>query len=122
MRSPSLVLLLIFYLPTLYAQDASTGALRGNVSDASGARVAGAEVRLINAQTGVERVTATAQEGSFVFEMLPPGEYALQISAPAMATLRRYGIQVEVGGAVELHTFDPDTLKPLGRLRIAPQP
>jgi carboxypeptidase family protein len=72
------------------------------VSDASGARVAGAEVRLINAQTGVERVTATTQEGSFVFEMLPPGEYGLQVSAPDMASLRRYGLQVEVGGAVEL--------------------
>jgi hypothetical protein len=66
-----LVLLLIVSCSALYAQDASAGGLRGTVTDASGARVAGAEVRLINAQTGVERVTTTAQEGSFVFEMLP---------------------------------------------------
>jgi len=103
MRGPSLILLFIFcFSLSCCAQDASTGALRGTVSDASGARVPGAEVRLISAQTGVERTTATTPEGSFVFEMLAPGEYALQISAPAMATLRRYGIQVEVGGAVEL--------------------
>jgi len=85
-----------------HAQDASTGAVRGTVTDASGARVAGAEVRLINAQSGVEQTTATTPEGFFSFEMLPPGEYGLQVSAPAMATVRRYGIQVEVGGAVEL--------------------
>src|SRR5271169_1564784 len=102
MRILSFVLLLILSFSALYAQDASTGALRGTVTDASGARVAGAEVRLISAQTGVERTTATSQEGSFVFEMLLPGEYGVQVSAPAMAALRRYGIQVEVGGAVEL--------------------
>jgi hypothetical protein len=31
-------------------------------------------------------------------------------------------VTVEVGGVVELHTFDPDTLKPLGRLRLEPKP
>ncbi|MFI5089024.1 MAG: TonB-dependent receptor domain-containing protein [Terriglobales bacterium] len=104
MRSPSLVLPLfvLSFAAALLAQDASTGALRGTVTDASGARVAGAEVRVISAQTGVERIAATTQEGSFVFEMLPPGEYGVQVSAPAMAALRRYGIRVEVGGAVEL--------------------
>ena len=103
MRRPSLVLPLVLSLvAAVPAQDASTGALRGTVSDASGARIAGVEVRLISAQTGVERTAVTTQEGSFVFDILPPGEYGVQVNAPAMATLRRYGIQVEVGGAVEL--------------------
>jgi len=30
-------------------------------------------------------------------------------------------VTVDVGGATELLTFDPDTLKPLGRLRLAPK-
>jgi hypothetical protein len=103
MRIPSLVLLLLVFslAAVLQAQDASTGALRGIVTDASGALVAGAEVRLISAQTGVERTTTTTPEGRFAFEMLPPGEYGLQVSATAMA-VRRYGIQVEVGGALDL--------------------
>jgi len=29
-------------------------------------------------------------------------------------------VTVDVGGVIELHTFDPDTLKPLGRLRLQP--
>jgi uncharacterized membrane protein len=31
-------------------------------------------------------------------------------------------VTVEVGGVIELHTFDPDTLKPLGRLRLEQKP
>jgi hypothetical protein len=31
-------------------------------------------------------------------------------------------VTIEVGGVVELRTFDPDTLKPLGRLRLEAKP
>ena len=31
-------------------------------------------------------------------------------------------VTIEVGGVTELRTFDPDTLKPLGRLRLEPKP
>jgi len=31
-------------------------------------------------------------------------------------------VTIEVGGVVELRTFDPDTLKPLGRLRLETKP
>jgi len=31
-------------------------------------------------------------------------------------------VTIAIGGATELRTYDPDTLKPLGRLRLAPQP
>ena len=31
-------------------------------------------------------------------------------------------VTIDVGGVTELHTFDPDTLKPLGRLRLEPKP
>jgi TRAP-type C4-dicarboxylate transport system permease small subunit len=31
-------------------------------------------------------------------------------------------VTIEVNGATEILTFDPDTLKPLGRLRLTPKP
>jgi hypothetical protein len=31
-------------------------------------------------------------------------------------------VMVETSGGIEMLTFDPDTLKPLGRLRLAPKP
>jgi len=34
----------------------------------------------------------------------------------------RIVLTVEVDGTVELHTFDLDTLRPLGRVRLAPPP
>jgi hypothetical protein len=34
----------------------------------------------------------------------------------------RIVLTVEVDGAIELRTFDLHTLKPLGRIRLAPQP
>jgi hypothetical protein len=30
-------------------------------------------------------------------------------------------VTIEVAGVTEIRTFDPDTLKPLGRLRLAPR-
>jgi hypothetical protein len=104
MRKPSLVLLvLVLSLPAvLRAQDASTGALRGVVTDPTGARIAGAEVRLIHVQTGVERAVTASGEGLFVFQLLRPGEYALQVTSPGMAPLRRAGLRIEVGGELDL--------------------
>lgn len=31
-------------------------------------------------------------------------------------------VTIETGGTTELRTYDPDTLRPLGRLRLAPKP
>jgi hypothetical protein len=31
-------------------------------------------------------------------------------------------VTIDLGGATEIRTYDPDTLKPLGRLRLAPRP
>jgi hypothetical protein len=31
-------------------------------------------------------------------------------------------VTIETAGGIEVLTFDPDTLKPLGRLRLAPKP
>jgi hypothetical protein len=97
-----LPLIMVLLAAVVQAQDASTGALRGVVTDATGARIAGAEVRLISAQTGVERSVIASKEGLFAFQLLLPGEYALQVTSPGMARLRRTGLQVEVGGELDL--------------------
>jgi hypothetical protein len=103
MRSYVFILLLILLSSTaLQAQDASTGALRGTVVDITGARIPDAEVRLISGQTGVERSVTASKEGLFIFQLLPPGEYLLQVTASGMTTLRRAGLRVEVGGELDL--------------------
>ncbi len=53
-----------------------------------------------------------------VSEALPPGAKVLSTAVGADHIV----VTLEAGGVVELRTFDPDTLKPLGRLRLVPKP
>src|SRR4051812_28416465 len=88
------------------AQDGSTGAIRGTVADASGARVSGTVISVINPETAFTRRVLTDREGFFSADFLPPGTYDLTANATGVsklfAVLRKKGITVEVGGAVEL--------------------
>jgi hypothetical protein len=58
-----------------------TSTLRGDVTDPQGKQVAGASVTLKNAGTGFARTQVTNAGGSFNFELIPPGDYALEIQA-----------------------------------------
>jgi heme/copper-type cytochrome/quinol oxidase subunit 2 len=49
-----------------------------------------------------------------VTESLPAGAKVISTAVGADHTV----VTIEVGGVTELRTFDPDTLKPLGRLRL----
>ena len=53
-----------------------------------------------------------------VSDTLPPGAKVVSTAVGAA----QIAVTIEAGGATEIRTYDPDTLKPLGRLRFAPQP
>src|SRR5215469_11739855 len=82
--------------PGLLAQTASTGAVAGTITDQSGAGVAGATVRLINAATGEAQEAASRQNGSYLVPLLAPGAYQIEISKAGFKTTVRTGIQVVV--------------------------
>ncbi len=84
------------------AQDASTGALRGTVTDAAGSRIAGATVVLVNTATGLRYSTSTDSEGRFAFELLPPGDYSARTESAGMSPQTAPRLHVDVGGATEL--------------------
>lgn len=84
------------------AQDASTGAIRGRVMDASRAAIVSATVKITDAATGVARTAQTGADGSFVFDLLPPAQYSVVVSAPGMADFAETNIKVDVGGSVDL--------------------
>jgi hypothetical protein len=58
-----------------------TSTVRGDVTDPQGRQVAGASATLKNAGTGFARTQVTNTGGSFNFELIPPGDYALEIQA-----------------------------------------
>ncbi len=66
----------------------------------------------------VSHVEESAPSFADVTEVLPAGAKVLSTAVGADHIV----VTVEVGGVVELHTFDPDTLKPLGRLRLESKP
>ncbi|MBZ5705158.1 MAG: TonB-dependent receptor [Acidobacteriia bacterium] len=95
-------LLLTLLVTAALGQDASTGAIRGTVTDSSGGLVEWASVVVVNADTGLRYSTASDSAGRFAFELLPPGEYSARAIMRGMSPQVTPQIHVEVGGTVEL--------------------
>ena len=73
------------FLTAALAQDASTGAVRGTVSDQAGGRIPGATVAVVNNATGLRYSKLTDIEGRFVLQLLPPGDYSGRAESPGMS-------------------------------------
>ena len=79
--------------PCLSAQ---TAALRGQVTDESGAVIPGAQVTLNN-PSGMVKKTIAANDGSYVLANVPVGNYTVQASAPELILLRPANITLKPG-------------------------
>jgi hypothetical protein len=86
--------LLAFLCVSCLSAQTITGSITGSVKDSSGAAVAGARVKLVQAATGAEREEATNARGDFVVSNLPPGEYTLSVSQPGFKTVERKGLRL----------------------------
>jgi Carboxypeptidase regulatory-like domain len=76
--------LLAILVPFATAQSASQ--LNGNVTDPSGASVAGAKIVLTEIATGLQRTTTSNSSGLYSFLDVPPGDYKLEANAKGFAT------------------------------------
>ncbi|MCL5743107.1 MAG: carboxypeptidase regulatory-like domain-containing protein, partial [Acidobacteria bacterium] len=74
-----------------------SGSLSGTVQDASGAALAGAEVKAAGAETGFLRTTKTNLEGFFSFPDLTPGSYNLEITAEGFKQYRQAKVAINSG-------------------------
>ena len=83
------------------AAQSGSGDLTGNVTDTSGAAVAGARVEARSALGEAIR-TETSSGGRYVLTSLRPGSYAVRIEASGFATLERVGVTVRTGERVAL--------------------
>src|SRR5580700_6500831 len=71
-----------FLLPeATFSQGETTSAIVGQVSDASGAAVPGATVKVTNKETGLRRSASTDDSGRFNFPQLKPGSYTVNVEA-----------------------------------------
>src|SRR6266566_2033332 len=100
LRTGRLLLFLSLLVTTGYAQDASTGAIRGVVSDSSSSRIPNASVAFVSNATGFRYIATTDSDGRFTLDLLPPGEYSGRIEAQGMSPQVAEHLHVEVGGSV----------------------
>ena len=90
-------LLLLILIPSFsLAQSSGTGALSGTVTDPTGAVVPNASVTATSADTGQARTTTTAADGTYRFNLLPPGEYKVKFEASGFKNVEVPGVRVTV--------------------------
>src|SRR5882762_4462714 len=96
------VLALVFPVMLAAQSQATTGVIRGTVTDPSGTAVAGAAVVLRESQTGFQRQVATNERGIFVAPLMPLGTYDVTARAVGFSETRRTGVRLGVGETVNL--------------------
>jgi hypothetical protein len=86
----------------------SNAQLSGQVTDTTGAAVAGAEVKAVNTATNVPYTATTNEAGIYVLTELLRGPYKLTVHAPGFGTITRSGLTLSTGD----HLSQNFTLKP----------
>jgi hypothetical protein len=95
-------LALAFPIAAAAQSQATTGIIRGVVSDPSGTPVANATVTLRETRTGFQRQITTNERGVFVASLLPLGTYDVTARAVGRSEARRTGVSLNVGATVDL--------------------
>jgi hypothetical protein len=82
---------------------AANGVIEGLVTDASGAVVPNAKVRIINLDTGLEREATTNEAGLYRVPLLPLGRYELKVTQTGFNTFSQSGITLSAGQAATVN-------------------
>jgi hypothetical protein len=91
-----LLVILVGLAGFAYGQGTSAS-LTGNVTDPSGAAVAGAAVTVTNIDTNMTQSAKTDSAGTYLIRPLPIGNYTLTIEAAGFARYMQKGIVLTVG-------------------------
>ncbi len=89
------IFLLLFVAANAVAQTA-TGSIAGTVTDPASAVVPSAKVTLTNRATAEKREMLTSSQGSFLFPLLPPATYSLEVEAPGFKRFARDNVKLDV--------------------------
>lgn len=98
----SLLVLLGFGTMSAFGQT-GTSSVRGTIVDPTGKLVSGASVTLTNTETNTSRNQTTADSGSFVFELVPPGPYRVDVEAAGFKKAIITNVQALVAKPTEVN-------------------
>jgi hypothetical protein len=79
----------------LYPQ-VTTSQLQGQITDPSGAAVAGVTITVANVDSGIRRVTEANELGHYAVPLLQPGNYQMLVEARGFRPVARSGIVLQV--------------------------
>src|SRR5262245_46727979 len=86
----------LILIGTAFAQTGSS-TVNGTVEDTQKQAISGATVILKNESRNFSRATTTAADGSFLFTVVPPGAYNIEVEAPGF----KKAVQTEVQALVD---------------------
>ena len=90
-------LVCVLFVPaTLLGQGGYTAALRGLITDTSGAAVPGAKVTVTDVTRGTDFKTESDGQGRYTVTQLPPSTYILTVKAPGFKTYQRNPFELRV--------------------------
>ncbi|HSE33922.1 MAG TPA: TonB-dependent receptor [Pyrinomonadaceae bacterium] len=107
------LLVLLSVASTTALGQSGTSTVRGSVVDPQGKVLSGATVTLTNTETNTSRTQQTSDSGNYVFELVPPGTYRVDVAASGfkkgvitdvqaqVAKSTEVNIQLEVGAVTE---------------------
>jgi hypothetical protein len=87
----------VFLSLSLAALAQDTASITGNVTDPSGAALAGAQVTLSSPERGINRSTQTNESGGYLFGAVPGGSYDLTVTSPGFKKYQAKSVKLEVG-------------------------
>jgi hypothetical protein len=90
------------------------GSISGTVTDPQGAVVSGAQVKATNTATGAVLTTTSDSSGLFRFNLIPAGDYKVEVAAKGFKTAVQNGVLVSAGrdtgiGALKLTVGETST-------------
>jgi carboxypeptidase family protein len=115
---------LLLLLPTIvWAQaQATTGVIRGTVSDSAGQRIPGATVVLRNLETNADRTLTTNASGTYVATLLRVGRYDVRARAVGFREGHRDSVSVRLGETVETNFALAPQVVQLQEITVAAEP
>src|SRR5712664_4405363 len=83
---------------------ATTGAINGKVTDATGGVMPGVTVTIASPSMQGVRTAVTNEEGTYRFPAIPPGDYKITYELAGFSTVLREGIRVGLGFTATVNT------------------
>src|SRR5271156_5186249 len=96
MRLRMFLAALVVLLATALVAQTFRGTILGTVTDASGAVISGASVKIHNVNTGQDRATQTSADGSYTVSELQVGTYTVTVSQNGFQTSVTSSVTVDV--------------------------